>query len=205
MSTVRQLVVKHTALLGVLIVCQAPAFAQTFDDKFDTAFSAEQDAGRAEFLENCAVCHGADGKGTGPSGATLKTKPADLTVLAKKNHGAFSPDTVYKLIEDGAAGRAHLSGDMPLWSCQLPASDTGPGTTRKRRYGRFRPVKSKVHAPTIESLLDLPCEPNPSSMLASCRSSGILAKSRRSEPARRASGNIALLDKTRLCSINPAR
>jgi hypothetical protein len=161
MSTVRQLAVKYTALLGVLIVCQAPAFAQNFDDEFDPAFGAEQDAGRREFLENCAVCHGADGKGTSPSDTTLRTKPADLTVLAKKNHGIFSPDTVYKLIEDGTAGRGHLSGDMPLWSCQQPASDTGPGTTRKRRYGRFRPVKSKAHAPTMESLLDLPCDAKP--------------------------------------------
>ncbi len=38
---------------------------------------------------HCAACHGSDGKGNGPAAAALKTKPADLTVLAKNNGGKF--------------------------------------------------------------------------------------------------------------------
>jgi mono/diheme cytochrome c family protein len=39
-----------------------------------------QDAvkGQAEYMENCAGCHGADAKGSGPLSAKLKTKPTDL-------------------------------------------------------------------------------------------------------------------------------
>jgi mono/diheme cytochrome c family protein len=161
MGTFHRLMMTHAAVLSALVLFDASAAAQTFDEEFDRAFDTGQDAGRAEFLKNCAPCHGADGKGTGPIGVKLETKPADLTLLAKKNHGTFSPDTVYKLIEDGTAGRIHLGGDMPLWDCQQPASDTASGTTRKRRYGRFRPAKNKVHAPTMEQLLDLPCDAKP--------------------------------------------
>lgn len=39
-------------------------------------FGAEP--GRALFLERCALCHGEDGDGTGPVGATLPLKPRDF-------------------------------------------------------------------------------------------------------------------------------
>jgi mono/diheme cytochrome c family protein len=48
------------------------------------AFSQEIDEGQANFMANCAECHGTDGRGTGPRSAKLSTKPADLTLLAKK-------------------------------------------------------------------------------------------------------------------------
>ena len=66
------------------------------------AWSQDLDKGKTEFLSNCAVCHGVDGKGAGPSAAKLKSKPADLTKLAKANHGVFSPEAVYRMI-DGPA------------------------------------------------------------------------------------------------------
>lgn len=37
--------------------------------------------GRAIFLQNCASCHGADGRGDGPMAAGLPRPPADLTRL----------------------------------------------------------------------------------------------------------------------------
>ena len=46
------------------------------------ALAQDADKGQAEYMENCAGCHGADAKGAGPLSAKLKTKPADLTMLA---------------------------------------------------------------------------------------------------------------------------
>ena len=37
------------------------------------------ESGKALYLENCASCHGADGKGTGELAASLSHAPADLT------------------------------------------------------------------------------------------------------------------------------
>jgi len=55
-----------------------------------SAWSQDIDTGRTGFLSNCAECHGADGKGNGPLSAKMKTRPADLTIIAKRNNGMFS-------------------------------------------------------------------------------------------------------------------
>jgi hypothetical protein len=99
--------------------------------------------GRMEFLSNCAGCHGSDGKGAGRLSSKLTIKPADLTALAKRNNGVFSPDAVAERID----GRStpHRSSEMPIWGCrQGPA----PGPQRKA----YEPK-------AIDSLLDMPCDP----------------------------------------------
>jgi len=100
------------------------------------------DKGRIEFLSKCAECHGADGKGAGPMSSRLKTKPADLTVLAKRNNGVFSPAAVANAV-DGRS-ESHRGIEMPVWGCRQ-----GPPPDRR-----------KGHEPKpIDSLLDLPCDP----------------------------------------------
>ena len=47
----------------------------------------QPDIGRTEYQSSCASCHGVDGKGMGPVADALKTKPADLTTMTKKNNG----------------------------------------------------------------------------------------------------------------------
>ena len=41
------------------------------------------------FQAYCATCHGREAKGGGPMAASLKTPPADLTTIAKRNKGTF--------------------------------------------------------------------------------------------------------------------
>jgi len=68
------------------------------------------------FRAHCAACHGPDGKGNGPVGAALKTKPADLTVLAKNNGGKFPTQRVQKFISgDDPSLPSHGSREMPIW------------------------------------------------------------------------------------------
>jgi len=73
------------------------------------------EAGKKEFQYNCAVCHGMDGKGTGPL-ATLLTKGVpDLTLIAKWNSGTFPTTEVMEIIDGRVAVAGHGSQEMPVW------------------------------------------------------------------------------------------
>lgn len=63
----------------------------------------------------CAVCHGLDGKGSGPAASALKQRLPDLTLLSKKNGGKFPDFRVTGVIQGDAAIAAHGSRDMPMW------------------------------------------------------------------------------------------
>jgi mono/diheme cytochrome c family protein len=68
------------------------------------------------FRAHCAACHGPEGKGNGPVGASLKTKPADLTLLAKNNGGKFPTQRIQKFISgDDPSLSSHGSREMPVW------------------------------------------------------------------------------------------
>lgn len=41
------------------------------------------------FAQNCASCHGAEGRGNGPEAARLPQAPSDLTQIAARNGGEF--------------------------------------------------------------------------------------------------------------------
>lgn len=73
---------------------------------------------KADYINSCAACHGADGAGNGPMADQLKGKTTDLTVLAKDNGGTFPYSKVYRTI-DGTWNqgnlRAHGSDEMPVW------------------------------------------------------------------------------------------
>ena len=100
--------------------------------------------GRTEFLSKCAECHGADGKGEGPMGRKLKIKPADLTILARRNNGVFLPTEIYRKI-DGRYGVGSRPGSaMPVWGC---------------RQGAAPDQQGKVNNPKpLDSLLNMACD-----------------------------------------------
>ena len=71
--------------------------------------------GAVEFEYSCAVCHGLQGKGNGVMADSLKTKPSDLTLLKKNNHGHFPFTKVYRVIDGSPRVGIHGSRDMPVW------------------------------------------------------------------------------------------
>jgi mono/diheme cytochrome c family protein len=76
------------------------------------------DPGKREYLNSCAVCHGTKGKLEAGEGAAidfLKTTPADLTTLSKRNGGVFPFERVYAVIDGRQAVKGHGSRDMPIW------------------------------------------------------------------------------------------
>lgn len=90
----------------------------------------EPPEGLALYQANCAQCHGASGNGDGVAGVDLTPPPADLTMIATRNGGAFPTAQVLSTI-DGYT-RAQLPGqDMPefglLLRGELVPVDAGDG------------------------------------------------------------------------------
>ena len=83
--------------------------------------------GKQKYDAYCAACHGAGGKGDGKLGKSLRKRPADLTQLAKNNHGQFPTETIAKLIDGRAGDEAHLKRDMPVWGDVFSKSQTTAG------------------------------------------------------------------------------
>jgi mono/diheme cytochrome c family protein len=69
--------------------------------------------GRALFLGHCAECHGAEGRGDGPSASALPTEPADLTQIAARRSGVWPVLEIMSII-DGYAELNDLRGNMPI-------------------------------------------------------------------------------------------
>ena len=73
-------------------------------------------AGRQVHVSNCQRCHGPQGKGDGPAGKLLKTKPADWTDKGKMS--GLSDDHIYKIIW-GGGGSVGKSTLMPAFKDKL--------------------------------------------------------------------------------------
>jgi mono/diheme cytochrome c family protein len=72
--------------------------------------------GKTQYQSSCAACHGIDAKGNGPVSTELKTRPADLTILAKNNNGVFPYDMVYQVIDGrNSTIPSHGTREMPVW------------------------------------------------------------------------------------------
>jgi len=78
-------------------------------------------AGKLEFGRNCAICHGINGKGSGPITPLLKKTPADLTQLSKKNSGKFPFWPTYRMIDGREPIDGHGGRDMPIWGDRFRA------------------------------------------------------------------------------------
>ena len=101
----------------------AVAFMLCIAFLFSASLASAQDTGKQDFTKHCVGCHGADGKGHGPDLYILAgVKPADLTVLTKKNGGVFP----FQAVEDTIDGRKkvpkHNRFDMPFWGVTFQQS-----------------------------------------------------------------------------------
>jgi mono/diheme cytochrome c family protein len=96
------------------------------------AVLAESLAGSDSFELYCAACHGEDGRGAGPVARALRTRPADLTTLARRNGGSFpAAQTRAFVTGTGRELAAHGSTEMPVWGPMFRAFESD-ARTRER-------------------------------------------------------------------------
>lgn len=74
----------------------------------DTNASASANAGRGIYTQNCASCHGLDGRGNGPNSLTLEKKPANFT---RPFYKQYDDSMWFYRTSEGVAGTR-----MPRWN-----------------------------------------------------------------------------------------
>jgi len=89
--------------------------------------SGQMITGKLQFRRYCAQCHGLDGTGNGPVAPALKTKPTNLTLLAKKNDGVFPEEQVREYIDGRKTVASHGTREMPIWGNQFMSRQAGLG------------------------------------------------------------------------------
>lgn len=77
--------------------------------------------GEAEYMSNCASCHGTSGKGDGAFAEFLKKGAPSLRTLSKNNGGVFPFQKVYNIIDGRGAIKGHGSSEMPVWGQEYAA------------------------------------------------------------------------------------
>jgi mono/diheme cytochrome c family protein len=86
---------------------------------------ADSLAGRDSYELYCASCHGPAGHGDGPVAPALRTHPADLTLLAQHNNGAFPRNRVRDFVAGtGRTPAAHGTTEMPIWGPMFRAFES---------------------------------------------------------------------------------
>jgi mono/diheme cytochrome c family protein len=110
--------VRTVARLVPLIAVLTPALGLAQEE-------GQRVAGSAVFKTYCAVCHGNGGKGDGQLADALRVKPADLTILAKKNGGTFPKDQVLRAVDGRKPVKGHGGADMPVWGDAFKQSKDG--------------------------------------------------------------------------------
>jgi mono/diheme cytochrome c family protein len=106
---------KYTIPVLVLAMASVFSVAQQKEIKHVPVKQTSAASGSQMFDTYCAVCHGKDGKGSGPAASALKTPPTDLTTLTQKNGGTFPSAHVTKAIQGDTAIPAHGTKEMPIW------------------------------------------------------------------------------------------
>ena len=78
----------------------------------------DQEDGERIYEANCETCHGINGRGDGELASGLTPKPADLSVLSRRNGGTFPVSSVLSKI-DGYAQDSDIRAVMPTFGAML--------------------------------------------------------------------------------------
>lgn len=102
-----------------------------------SANAQEYSIGQHEFMNSCAHCHGASGKGEGILAGYLTDAVPDLTTLQKENDGVFPFANVYQVI-DGTDEDVHGTREMPVWGDRYMRTPPGEVVPPVGEFGSRR-------------------------------------------------------------------
>jgi mono/diheme cytochrome c family protein len=91
------------------------------------------EAGKIIFRTICVSCHGKDARGGGPVAVSLKTKPANLRLIAHRRSGTFPPEEIGQYIDGRKAPPAHGTREMPVWGNELATAAPDEQVREQRR------------------------------------------------------------------------
>ena len=105
----------------------------------------EPSEGAALYEDNCAVCHGTSGRGSGDLAQELDMAPADLTLISRRNGGTFPIEQVLSQI-DGYTRMQGRDEVMPEYGALL-GGETVPVRLGEDRFSPVpRPLAAKVES-----------------------------------------------------------
>ena len=108
-------------VVPLLIACFAGTAAAGVKTSADTLSEVVTELGRESYIQYCAACHGADARGGGPVGATLKIAPTDLTGIAQRRDNQFPERDIANLIDGRSMPSVHGTREMPVWGRRFSA------------------------------------------------------------------------------------
>jgi len=121
----RRIAYKSTLLAGFTLVLVA-----------GTAM-AQSSAGK-DYLQYCAECHGAEGRGAQPEKRAVPGYVSvDLTQISKRNGGEFPRQKVYDEIDGRQRIAAHFHGDMPRWGTRYHLDENDQSQADQRMRDRI--------------------------------------------------------------------
>jgi mono/diheme cytochrome c family protein len=94
----------------------------------------------------CAPCHGTNGRGDGPVGVALKSRPTDLSVLSRNNGGKFPSNHVNTVLQHGIEIQAHGTSEMPVWEPVLGKMDQANPQARQLRISNLSSYLETIQA-----------------------------------------------------------
>jgi mono/diheme cytochrome c family protein len=115
-STIRSIAARSATSLAMLL-CATTVFAGQG--------STSATSGSGLYTNYCATCHGPNAKGDGPMAPALTRKPADLTMIAKKNGGKYPADVVFRTIDGRNPVFGHGGQEMPVWGTAFLRGQSG--------------------------------------------------------------------------------
>ena len=123
-----------TTLL-ILLVSFVPAIAACEGEPEQSRAerpAGQRGPGQILYLTYCQSCHGTAGHGNGPAAASLRTPPADLTLLWKRYGTPLDRERLEEYVDGRVLLDAHGRTEMPVWGNEF-FEEVPPGTPNLER------------------------------------------------------------------------